>query len=136
MFLNQLNSEERSIFLKLAIAVIKADGKLEEKEKLFVAEYSREMGVTDYDLNENIEPLELAEKIGKSSTDAVKRIFLLELVALANADGEFAESERSLILSLAQKFGLAENQLNDCLKLLAEYNDVSAKLMNFIQEAK
>ena len=136
MFLNQLNNEERSIFLKLAIAVIKSDGKLEEKEKLFVAEYSREMGVTDYDLNENIEPLGLAEKIGKSSTDAVKRIFLLELVALANADGEFAESEKSLILSLLQKFGLAENQLNDCLKLLAEYNDVSAKLTTFIQEAK
>ncbi len=136
MFLNQLNNEERRIFLKLAIAVIKADGKLEEKEKLFVAEYSREMGVTDYDLNENIEPLRLAEKIGKSSTDAVKRIFLLELVALANADGEFAESEKSLILSLLQKFGLTENQLNESLKLLAEYNDVSAKLTAFIQEAK
>ncbi len=136
MFLNQLNNEERRIFLKLAIAVIKADGKLEEKEKLFVAEYSREMGVTDYDLNENIEPLGLAEKIGKSSTDAVKRIFLLELVALANADGEFAESEKSLILSLLQKFGLTENQLNESLKLLAEYNDVSAKLTAFIQEAK
>lgn len=136
MFLNQLNNEERSIFLKLAIAVIKADGKLEEQEKLFVAEYSREMGVTDYDLNENIEPLGLAEKIGKSSTDAVKRIFLLELVALANADGKFAESEKSLILSLLQKFGLTENQLNESLKLLAEYNDVSAKLTAFIQEAK
>ena len=136
MFLNQLNNEERSIFLKLAIAIIKADGKLEEKEKLFVAEYSREMGVTDYDLNENIEPLGLAEKIGKDSTDAVKRIFLLELVALANADGEFAESEKSLILSLLQKFGLTENQLNDCIKLLAEYNDILAKLTTFIQEAK
>lgn len=136
MFLNQLNNEERSIFLKLAIAVIKADGKLEEQEKLFVAEYSREMGVTDYDLNENIEPLGLAEKIGKSSTDAVKRIFLLELVALANADGKFAESEKSLILSLLQKFGLTENQLNESLKLLAEYNDVSAKLTKFIQEVK
>ncbi|MDD6487885.1 MAG: hypothetical protein PUF61_13170 [Spirochaetales bacterium] len=136
MFLNQLNNEERSIFLKLAIAVIKADGKLEEKEKLFVAEYSREMGVTDYDLNENIEPLGLAEKIGKDSTDAVKRIFLLELVALANADGEFAESEKTLILSLLQKFGLTENQLNDCIKLLAEYNDILAKLTTFIQEAK
>lgn len=136
MFLNQLNNEERSIFLKLAIAVIKADGKLEEQEKLFVAEYSREMGVTDYDLNENIEPLGLAEKIGKDSTDAVKRIFLLELVALANADGEFAASEKTLILSLLQKFGLTENQLNDCIKLLAEYNDILAKLTTFIQEAK
>ncbi len=136
MFLNQLNNEERSIFLKLAIAIIKADGKLEEKEKLFVAEYSREMGVIDYDLNENIEPLELAEKIGKDSTDTVKHIFLLELVALANADGEFAESEKSLILSLLQKFGLAENQLNDCLKLLVEYNNISAKLTSFIQGAK
>lgn len=32
MFLNFLNSEEKITFLKLAISVIQADGKLEESE--------------------------------------------------------------------------------------------------------
>jgi len=63
------------IFLKLAISVIQADGKLEESEKSFIAEYSREMGIERYTLGEKVDPMPLAEKIGKNSTDSVKRIF-------------------------------------------------------------
>ena len=86
MFLNFLNSEEKNTFLKLAISVIQADGKLEESEKSYISDYSREMGITEFDLNEKIDPLPLAEKIGVNSTDFVKRVFLLELLACAKAE--------------------------------------------------
>ncbi|UTY33281.1 TerB family tellurite resistance protein [Treponema putidum] len=136
MFLNLLNDEEKVIFLKLAISVIQADGKLEESEKSFIAEYSREMGIERYTLGEKVDPMPLAEKIGKNSTDSVKRIFLVELLACANADGDFAEYEKSLIRSFVKIFGLSESSLQDSLDLLNEYTKISAKLMNFIQEGK
>lgn len=136
MFLNRLNNEEKVIFLKLAIAVIQADGRLEESEKSFIAEYSREMGLESYDLNEKIEPQELAEKIEKNSSDSVKRIFLLELTALANVDGEFEKSEKYLILSFLKIFGFEDSFLDECLKILDEYNIVSKKLVTFVQEEK
>jgi len=136
MFLNRLTEEEKSIFLKLAIAVIQADGKLEDKEKGFIADYCREMGIESYDVNEKVEYQELAEKIGKNSSDSVKRIFLLELTALANVDGEFVKSEKSLIMTFAKKFGYGEDSLDNCLKVLDEYKVVSEKLMSLIQEGQ
>lgn len=136
MFLNRLNEEEKHVFLKLAISVIQADGVLEETEKGFIADYCREMEIDSCDLNEKIEPMELAEKIGKESSDSVKRVFLLELTALANVDGEFAKSEKSLILSFAKTFGISEVFIDNCSKILEEYNVVSQKLISFIQEGK
>ena len=136
MFLNLLNDEEKVIFLKLAISVIQADGKLEESEKSFIAEYSREMGIERYAFDEKVDPMPLAEKIGKNSTDSVKRIFLVELLACANADGDFAECEKSLLRSFIKIFGLLESSLQDSLVLLNEYTKISAKLMKFIQEGK
>ena len=94
MFLKYLSSEEKSIFLKLAMSVIKADGKLEESEKTYIDDYSREMGITEVNLHEKIDPLLLAEKIGDNSTELIKRIFLLELTACAKADGDFADTEK------------------------------------------
>lgn len=136
MFLNLLNDEEKSIFLKLAIAIIQADGKLEESEKQYIADYSREMGITEYSLDGKIEITALAEKIGKDSTNTAKRIFLLELTACANADGDFADTEKALINSLVKTFKLSNSSLQECLDLLAEYTKVSAKLMSFVQEGK
>lgn len=136
MFLNLLNNEEKAIFLKLAISVIQADGKLEESEKSFIAQYSRELGIECYSLDEKVDPLSLAEEIGKNSTDSVKRIFLLELLACANADGNFSEYEKSLIGSFVKIFGFSESSLQDCLDLLKEYTKISTKLMEFIQEGK
>lgn len=134
MFLNLLNDEEKSIFLKLAIAVIQADGKLEESEKLFINEYSREMGIQNYNLDEKINLSDLMEKISKKSTDSVKRIFLIELTACATADGEFADSEKSLIQACIKEFGFADETLGHCLKLLNEYARISSELTKYVQE--
>lgn len=39
MFLNSLNSTEKDNFMKLAVAVIKADGVVEESEKQILSAY-------------------------------------------------------------------------------------------------
>ena len=136
MFLNFLNSEEKTVFLKLAVSVIQADGKLEESEKSYISDYAREMGITEFDLNEKIEPLPFAETIGVNSTDFVKRIFLLELLACAKADGDFADTEKALINSFVKAFKLTDFSLEKCLSLLDEYMEISTKLMSFVKEGE
>jgi len=136
MFLNFLNSEEKTAFLKLAISVIQADVKLEESEKSYISDYSREMGITEVDLNEKIEPLPFAETIGVNSTDFVKRIFLLELLACAKADGDFADTEKALINSFVKAFKMTDFSLEKCLSLLDEYMEISTKLMSFVKEGE
>lgn len=136
MFLKYLNSEEKSIFLKLAISVIKADGKLQESEKTYIDDYSREMGITEVNLDEKIDPILLAEKIGDNSTEFIKRIFLLELTACAKADGDFADSEKSLINSFIKAFKISDTSLQKCLVLLDEYTNISKRIMSFVQEGE
>lgn len=136
MFLKYLNSEEKSIFLKLAMSVIKADGKLQESEKTYIDDYSREMGITEVNLDEKIDPILLAEKIGDNSTEFIKRIFLLELTACAKADGDFADSEKSLINSFVKAFKISDTSLQKCLVLLDEYTNISTRIMSFVQEGE
>ena len=136
MFLKYLNSEEKSIFLKLAMSVIKADGKLQESEKTYIDDYSREMGITEINLDEKIDPILLAEKIGDNSTEFIKRIFLLELTACAKADGDFADSEKSLINSFVKSFKISDTSLQKCLVLLDDYTNISKRIMSFVQEGE
>lgn len=136
MFLKYLNNEEKSIFLKLAMSVIKADGKLQESEKTYIDDYSREMGITEVNLDEKIDPILLAEKIGDNSTEFIKRIFLLELTACAKADGDFADSEKSLINSFVKAFKISDTSLQKCLVILDEYTNISKRIMSFVQEGE
>lgn len=136
MFLNLLNDEEKKIFLQLAISVIQADGKVEETEKAYIADYCREMKINQNDLEKVIDPMPLIEKISNNSSESVKRIFLLELLACANSDGNFADIEKELIVTFVKKSGLPDSLLDDCWSLLQDYSRVSLNMMSFIQGVK
>ncbi len=136
MFLNLLNDEEKKIFLQLAISVIQADGKVEETEKAYIADYCREMKINQNDLEKVIDPMPLIEKISNNSSESVKRIFLLELLACANSDGNFADIEKALIVTFVKKSGLPDSLLDDCWSLLQDYSRVSLNMMSFIQGVK
>jgi tellurite resistance protein len=136
VFLNQLNQQEKGIFLQLAILVIRADKKIEESEKLFIAEYAHEMDIPSYDLNSDVEAKSLCKTIGEISNYAIKRIFLVELMACANADGHFTMEEKLLIESMATDFGLTEQDLSECERLLERYISATAALTRFVKEVK
>lgn len=136
MFLKQLNQEEKEIFLKLAIAVIRADEKIQESEKAFIAEYAHEMDIPSYDLNMDVDTYSLFKIVKEKSSDTVKRIFLVELTACAYSDGDFAKEEKDLIDSMLTEFGLKKHDLSECIKLLNNYTSIAAALSRFIQEVK
>lgn len=52
MFLNSLNPTEKDNFMKLAVAVIKADGVVEESEKQILSAYANEMLIPICNLDE------------------------------------------------------------------------------------
>lgn len=134
MFLNLLNEKEKGIFMQLAVAVIHADGKLEESEKIFLDDYAHEMNISDFDVYKKPESVEhLVGEITTNSSNTVKRIFLLELGALARTDGDFAQSERELIQLIAEKLNISDVLLQDCENLLKEYESISERLLTFVQ---
>lgn len=136
MFLNQLNQEEREIFLKLAIAVIRADEKIKESERALIAEYAHEMNIPTYDISKDVNVGPLFKIISEKSSDSVKRIFLVELTACAYADEYLAKEENDLINSMIIEFGLEKQEFSKCVKLLGNYTTAAAALSQFIKEGE
>ena len=105
MFLN-------SNFMKLAVAVIKADGVVEESEKQILSAYANEMQIPVCNLDEQYDTDSIIKEFAMTSTLQTKRIIFLELLALAFADGNYAAEEKALVQQLADAFEFDRQAIN------------------------
>ena len=119
MFLNQLNYQERKMFLNLSVHVAKADNKFVDKEKELISAYCNEMQIPTAELFE-IAPMDTITDYFSQADMYVKKIVLLEIWGLAYVDGVCDPSEVTLIQNFAEKIGVSKE---DCQKL----NDLIAK---------
>lgn len=87
MFLNLLNAKEKNDFLKLAVAAIKADGVIEDSEMQTVTAYVNEMQIPVCNTDDPVDVDAIIGEFASNSTVQVKRIVLVELLALVFADG-------------------------------------------------
>jgi len=113
MFLAKLNDKEKRAFMSLAKALALADGIVVSQEEKFMNLYAKEMDLTDYDFNSDIDSV--IKELADSATDEVKRIVILELVELANADGNFSGEEKDLVKKVIKAFGLNEKEIDKCV---------------------
>ncbi len=107
MFLNQLTLEQKKAFLAIAMRIIGADGVLDPRERGALEAMRYEMGLfTETDL-----PKGYIEDLAKSFDTRKSRVILiLEGIALALADDEFAGEEKKILRELALLFGFSEEE--------------------------
>ena len=124
MYLNYLEENEKIAFLKLAHMIADSDDKFCKNEKIVINSYCLEMGIDDIkvDLNENLN-LICSEFI----LSGTKKIVILELMSIINANGIFKESEKKIINELLQTFQLDREFLN-------EVQEWSKALINLIEQ--
>lgn len=136
MFLNSLSSNEKNNFMKLAIAVIKADGVIENNEKQVLTAYANEMqiGIEDADVQYDID--HIIESLSKESTDQSKRVIFVELLALAFADGNYTDEEKNIIQKLAKSFNLGEDFIERAINLQDSYIAAYMSLVNLIEKGE
>lgn len=136
MFLNSLSSNEKNNFMKLAIAVIKADGVIENNEKQVLTAYANEMqiGIEDTDVQYDID--HIIESLSKESTDQSKRVIFVELLALAFADGNYTDEEKNIIQKLAKSFNLGEDFIERAINLQDSYIAAYMSLVNLIEKGE
>lgn len=110
MYLNYLEKNEKIAFLKLAHIIAKSDNVFCDNEKIVINSYCAEMCIDDIkvDLNEDLN-LICSEFILNRS----KKIVILELMSIINANGIFKESEKKIINELLQTFHLDSEFLNN-----------------------
>ncbi len=136
MFLKSLNSREKDHFLKLAMAIMKADGVIGESKKLMLSDYANEMKITSFNLEERCETDKIIEEFVMTSTPKTKRIVFLELLALAFADGNYSTEEKTLVQQLANAFKLEKTFIERAKNLQDAYLTVYTSLVNLIEKGE
>lgn len=136
MFLNSLNPTEKDNFMKLAVAVIKADGVVEESEKQILSAYANEMQIPVCDLDEQSDADNIIKVFAINSTLQIKRIVFLELLALAFADGSYAAEEKALVQQLANAFEFDRAFIEQAINLTDAYVAAYMSLVNFVEKGE
>lgn len=136
MFLNSLNPTEKSNFIKLAVAVIKADGVVEESEKQILSTYANEMQISVCNLEEQSNVDNIIMEFAMKSTLQTKRIVFLELLALAFADGNYATEEKTFVQQLANVFGFDRTFIEQAINLEDAYMSIYMSLVNLVEKGE
>ena len=136
MFLNSLNPTEKDNFMKLAVAVIKADGIVEESEKQILSAYANEMLIPICNLDEQCDVDSIIKEFAMTSTPRTKRIIFLELLALAFADGNYATEEKTLVQQLADAFEFDKVFIEQAINLEDAYVAAYMSLVNLVEKGE
>lgn len=136
MFLNSLNSTEKDNFMKLAVAVIKADGVVEESEMQILSAYANEMQIPVCNLDEQCDADSIIKEFAMNSTLQTKRIIFLELLALAFADGNYAAEEKTLVQQMADAFEFDRDFIEQAINLEDAYVAAYMSLVNLVEKGE
>jgi uncharacterized tellurite resistance protein B-like protein len=136
MFLNLLNTTEKSNFMKLAMAVIKADGIIEDSEKQILSAYANEMQIDICNIEEQVDTEKIIKEYAMNSTVQTKRIVFIELLALAFADGSYAIEEKTLIQQLANAFDIDRTFIEKAINLEDAYMTAYMSLINMVEKGE
>ncbi len=136
MFLNSLNSTEKDNFMKLAVAVIKADGVVEESEKQILSAYANEMQIPVCNLDKQCDADSIIKEFAVTSTLQTKRIIFLELLALAFADGNYAAEEKALVQQLTDAFEFDRAFIEQAINLEDTYVAAYMSLVNLVEKGE
>ena len=134
MFLNSLNPTEKDDFMKLAVAVIKADGIVEESEKQILSAYANEMLIPICNLDEQCDVDSIIKEFAMTSTPQTKRIIFLELLAFA--DGNYATEEKTLLQQLADAFEFDKAFIEQAINLEDAYVAAYMSLVNLVEKGE
>ncbi len=129
MFLNTLNTEEKSMFLDMAIRTSQANGLFEESELDMLKQYCKEMDIKPCKKTE-LHTIDEIKAFFTNSSDTTKRIVVLELLGIGYIDGNFDEAENNVVKDFAIGIGLTEEIYNKLNRDIDQYITV----LGIIQE--
>ena len=101
MFLNRLDDNEKQAFLTIAHHVAQSDEEFSSEERVIIAQYCMEMQTPDVDYDS--ETFDLTGVLKQFSREH-RNIVLLELTALAQADGKVSDKEEEILNKIVQRF--------------------------------
>lgn len=134
MFLVELSNKEQNCFFNLAIALVKADGKITTEElntlNLYKSEIHTMKDISNYG-NDNIE--EDIEYFANSDKRTRKKVYF-ELISLAYTDSDYSDDEKNFIDNLAKKWNICFEDCEKIKKLSEEVINRMARIGEWVNE--
>lgn len=131
MFLGELKSEQKELFLDLGICLSMSDGDFSALEKKMILEMCKEMGISER-LDAKLDFKDAIEKIKEGITTREKRIILLETAGIVLADGEYSDDEMSVMKEIAATLEIDYSQVEEVVATVNNLLDVYSKIGEFL----
>lgn len=130
MFLNLLNEKEGKNFLELAKIAMMVNGIAKESEMVVFKTFRTELGLPDYELKgKELDPI-ITEF--QSSTKRAKKVVMLELGGMLDADEEFDDNEKAWFNKVGSQLGFRESELKKMMRWVFDFNDLVGEAITFI----
>ncbi|MDR4945397.1 TerB family tellurite resistance protein [Neobacillus cucumis] len=121
MFLEELEQEEKTAFLELAVMIASSDGNVSIFETTVLNKYQKELELEDY------KPTGMAvgEILKTFKSERSKNIVLTELFQLIYADGVFQDEEGEFVRLIKEHFGFEEDEFNSFKDWIEKIRELS-----------
>ena len=123
-FISTLNADEKLLFLRSLLAMIKADGRLDDKERTLAHELARLYDVAGCsEVLKNLQPKSMLLNEMKALAGNRKKAMLLlrELLIIAHIDDDFDEKEMSFVEEAARALEIDERLVLELNQLILDY---------------
>lgn len=123
-FISTLNADEKLLFLRSLLAMIKADGRIDDKERALAHELARLYDVAGCsEVLKNPQPKSMLLNEMKALAGNRKKAMLLlrELLIIAHIDDNFDEKEMSFVEEAARALEIDERLVLELNQLILDY---------------
>ena len=123
-FISTLNADEKLLFLRSLLAMIKADGRIDDKERTLAHELARLYDVAGCsEVLKNPQPKSMLLNEMKALAGNRKKAMLLlrELLIIAHIDDDFDEKEMSFVEEAARALEIYERLVLELNQLILDY---------------
>ena len=123
-FISTLNADEKLLFLRSLLAMIKADGRIDDKERALAHELARLYDVAGCsEVLKNPQPKSMLLNEMKALAGNRKKAMLLlrELLIIAHKDDDFDEKEMSFVEEAARALEIDERLVLELNQLILDY---------------
>ena len=123
MYLNLLNKDEQQNFLELARYSMGVNGEHKKEEEEVLLGYKFECQLVEYKANRQDEIENIITILG-ASTKKVRKIILIEILGIFQADGEICNKETEFLNKLSQEFNIEEYEVKRIKRWVEAMNDI------------
>lgn len=132
MFLKELRSNNKELFLQLSIHAALSNNIIEDTQKDVLNLYCEEIGINNYELEVKMDLDEILEKINNDTTYREKKIIILEIMALIMADSVYDLDEKKFMEDIIKKLDISDEVLEEAINLVNKFNLVFNDMIGFI----